>query len=464
MNPVASRELLVNSLSTIARVLMVVAFAALLSVEGFAETTKTKKKTAHAGPSIVYDPASGEVLSQVDAGAPWYPASLTKLMTAYLTFGALKAGRFTLKDKITVSRYAQSMPPSKLGMAAGTRLTVDFALKVLLVRSTNDIAVALAEFVGGSVPEFAKMMNEAAQRLGMNGTYFANPHGLPEPRQMTTARDMALLGGAIWAQYPEHAGYFKARNVAIGKKKYKNRNALVRTWKLADGMKTGYICNSGFNLVASATSNGRQLVAVVLGAKRGAVRNKKTQELLEEGFVALGNPDRERVLISSVVNANKDTAIIQVPKDMAPVVCKGRPSYRLVQPGIMTEAWGIALGKFAKGSDAHKVVIARLMGERDLFSGGRGAVVRMPDRSGYLAMIGRLNEPQAEKLCTELRQRNDICQILSPEVFAELDKEDKVVRAAERAKRKAARAARRAKRKAARARKKKKKKKKKKKN
>ena len=437
-----------------------------LSAQGFAETAKTEKtvkKSAHAGPSIVFDPSTAEVLSQVDAGEPWYPASLTKLMTAYVTFGALRAGKFTLKDKITVSRYAQSMPASKLGMVAGSKLSVDFALKVLLVRSTNDIAVALAEFVGGSVPAFAKMMNDAAQRLGMTGSYFANPHGLPEPRQVTTARDMALLAGAIWKQYPEHAAYFKAPNVKIGKKRYKNRNSLVRTWDLADGMKTGYICNSGFNLVASATSEGRQLVAVILGARSGAKRSKKARELLEEGFVTSKDPARTPTLMSSVINSalSRNTAAAPVPKDMAPVVCKGRPPYRLVQPGIMTEAWGIALGKFPKGSDAHKIMVNRLMAGRNLISGGRGAVIQMPDRTGFLAVIGRLEAPQADTLCGQLRSQATICQILSPEVFAELDREDKKVRAAERAKRKAQRAARRAKQKAARKKKKKKNKKKK---
>ncbi|MGI9482738.1 MAG: D-alanyl-D-alanine carboxypeptidase family protein [Hyphomicrobiales bacterium] len=409
--------------------------------------SKAKKAVVHNGPTIVYDPRSGQVLSQVDAGAPWYPASLTKLMTAYIAFQDVRAGRFKIKEKITVSKYARSMPPSKLGVPEGAQLPLDFALRLLLIRSTNDIAVAIAEHIEGSVSAFAERMNQTALQLGMTGTHFANPHGLPDPRQITTARDMALLAGAILTAYPEHRKFFDARNVRIGKKRFRNRNTLVRNWEPADGMKTGFICNSAYNLVASATLDNRQLVAVVLGAKNGAIRAKKAQELLEAGFGGEGATGNGQVPqpISAVRNEARPGG--KVPQDLSQVACKGRPAYRLVPPGMLTGAWGIALGKFAKATDAHTVMTRRLVNGHQIFSGGRGAVIRMPDRKGYLAVVGRLEAPRAEKVCTEMRSRSEVCQILSPEVFSELEKEDLARMAAERERRRKAKAKKRARKK-----------------
>ncbi len=452
------------------RAVFVLALTCVCASVGIAQTGKSdradvnteasargdKQKTPET-PYIVYDPATGSVLSQYAAGDPWYPASLTKLMTALLVFEDIKAGKYTLKDKITVSKYANSMPPSKLGAPVGAKLGIDFALKVLLVRSTNDIAVALAEHSEGSVSAFAKRMNETAARLGMSASYFANPHGLPDPRQVSSARDMALLGADIWKRFPEHAGYFKARNVRIGKKRFRNRNKLVREWKPADGMKTGYICNSGFNLVASATQNGRQLVAVVMGARGGVARAEQARMLLEEAFASLG-PDGQApqaVPMSSVPNnATPDTA---VPRDMAPIVCKRRAPFKETPPSVMLDTWGIALGKFEKGTDANKMVVQRLRTSHGIFSGGRGAIIRMPDRSGYLSIVGRLTEQQSRSICADMVSKDQNCQLLSPEFFKDLDGKYRAAIAAERERRRKAAAKRRAKQKAARKKKRKKK-------
>src|SRR5207237_1149584 len=187
------------------------------------------------------------------AGEPWYPASLTKLMTAYVVFQKIKAGALKLDQKITVSELAARQPPSKLGLAAGSTITVDLALQALLVYSANDMAYVLAEAAAGSAQHFVEEMNRAASGLGLSGTYFANPNGLFDPRQVISARDIGTLAATILREFPEHAHYFSQPFVAVGNRKLLNHNMLLRQMKIVDGMKTGFICNSGYNLVVSAS-------------------------------------------------------------------------------------------------------------------------------------------------------------------------------------------------------------------
>ena len=240
--------------------------------------------TASAAPALVFEPYSGTVLYAEDADAQWFPASLTKLMTAYVTFQALKAGIVTPDTKVICSRTASLQAPSKLGLPVGGSITLDVALKVLIVKSANDVAVMIAEAVAGSQDAFIARMNEAAQQLGMTRTHFANVNGLPDERQVTTARDLAKLARAIIVEFPEHADLFSSIKVQVGKKIMRTHNSLLVSFPGADGMKTGFICESGFNVVASATRDGRKLVAVVLGEPSVASRNDRATELLANGF------------------------------------------------------------------------------------------------------------------------------------------------------------------------------------
>ena len=239
---------------------------------------------ANAGPSVLFDAATGEVISHERAGEPWYPASLTKLMTAYIVFKKLKAGSLRLDQKILVSPLAASQEPSKIGMRPGSTISVDLALQTLLVYSANDMAYVLAEGANGTVFNFVQEMNATAKKLGLNATHYVNPNGLFDPRQLTSARDIGVLAAVILSEFPEHSRYFSQQHVAIGKKKLMNRNSLIRSMPEADGMKTGFVCNSGFNLVASATRGGRKLVAVVLGAPNSGSRAEIARTLLAEGF------------------------------------------------------------------------------------------------------------------------------------------------------------------------------------
>jgi D-alanyl-D-alanine carboxypeptidase len=237
-----------------------------------------------AGPALVFEPYNGTVFYAEDPDRSWFPASLTKLMTAYVAFQAVKAGKVKMGDNVVCSKKASVQAPTKLGLPVGGSISLETALKVLIVKSANDVAVMIAEKVSGSEEAFVEEMNAAAESLGMRRTRFANPNGLPNEHQVSTARDLAKLTRAIIIEYPEYADMFSLGSVTVGKKVLRSHNGLLRTFQGADGMKTGFICDSGFNVVASATRDGRRLVAVVLGEPSVATRSDRAANLLENGF------------------------------------------------------------------------------------------------------------------------------------------------------------------------------------
>jgi D-alanyl-D-alanine carboxypeptidase len=241
-------------------------------------------RIAHAEALLVVEADTGKVLQADNATYPWYPASLSKMMTAYVTLKAVKEGRITLDTLFTVSPVASSQSPSKMGFRPGTQVTVDNALKMMLVKSANDMAVVLAEGVGGSIDGFSAMMNQAAQQLGMTQTSYVNPNGLPADGQITSARDLAILARAIIHDLPEYEYFVHIPSIRYGRKITQNFNKLIGRYPGADGFKTGFICASGYNLVASATRNGKRLIAVVLGASSGQMRAVRATQLLERGF------------------------------------------------------------------------------------------------------------------------------------------------------------------------------------
>lgn len=249
-----------------------------------AAVTTAHSTAASAEALLLVEVDSGKVLHAENATYPWYPASLTKLMTAYVTLRAVKEGRVSLNTPITMSPLAHAQQPSKMGFKPGVQLTIDNALKMIMVKSANDVAVALAEGVSGSVMNFAAEMNAAAQRLGMTQSHFANPNGLPDADQFTSARDMAILARALLHEFPKHDLYWRIPAIKFGKRIMRNYNRLIGRYRGADGMKTGFICASGFNLVATATRHGRRLIGIVLGAPSSPVRAQKAARLLESGF------------------------------------------------------------------------------------------------------------------------------------------------------------------------------------
>jgi D-alanyl-D-alanine carboxypeptidase len=239
---------------------------------------------ALANPTMLFDLESGRIVEHQEAFKRWYPASLSKLMTAYVAFRAIEAGEAALDSPIRMTRHAAAEPPSKMGLKPGTVMRLDTALKMMLVKSANDIAMAVAENIGGSQAGFAARMNAEAARLGMVGSHFVNPNGLFDPEQYTTARDLAVLVTALRRDFPQFAPWFSIEGLAFGKKTIPNYNLLIGRYVGADGMKTGFVCSSGFNQIGSATRDGRTLVAVVLGERTAISRAEAAARLLDVGF------------------------------------------------------------------------------------------------------------------------------------------------------------------------------------
>lgn len=239
---------------------------------------------AQAGPVLLLEPASGTVLAAEDPDQAWYPASLTKLMTAYVTFEAVRSGKIAWDGKVPLSENARAQPATRIGLRLGIDLTVEQAIRGLILRSANDFAMGLAELIGGSEEGFAKLQNATAVRLGMTRSHFKNPHGLPDPEQITSARDLAILASALLKDFPDRAEVFSTPIVRIHRQDFHSQNDLLRTLVGADGMKTGFTCGAGYNVVASATREGRRLVAIVLGAVTRQARSQRAAELLEQGF------------------------------------------------------------------------------------------------------------------------------------------------------------------------------------
>jgi D-alanyl-D-alanine carboxypeptidase len=308
-----------RSFSAVIRYVAVVLLAVLTSSVG--------TPAVRAAPAIVVDAQSGRVLFAHRAFDQWHPASVTKLMTAYVAFEAVRAGRVTLESPVTQSDYSITPPPSKMGFPVGTRITLWAALKIIMVKSANDISVAIGEAISGSEAAFVAEMNDAARRLGMTGTKFFNPHGLHHPQQVTTARDMAVLARALLRDHRRYAEIYGLGAIRVANRVMRTHNRLIGRYPGADGMKTGYICSAGYNLVASASRNGRQIIAVVLGARNGSERALVAAELLDMGFGSTGRlarltGGRTRPFVDSYMGAGR------APHDMRPHIC--RPSSQRV--------------------------------------------------------------------------------------------------------------------------------------
>lgn len=238
--------------------------------------------------SLVVEARTGQVLSAANADETRHPASLTKMMTLYMLFEAMRDGRLNLSTPIRVSAEAASRPPSKLGVPAGGSISAETAILALVTRSANDIASAVGEALSGDEDAFARAMTMRARSLGMTRTTFRNASGLPDPEQVTTARDMTVLGRRLIADFPEHYHYFSVQYFAHGSRMIRNHNGMLRDYPGTDGIKTGFINASGFNIVTSAQREGVRLVGAVFGGSSWPQRNNHMAELLDEGFQRMG--------------------------------------------------------------------------------------------------------------------------------------------------------------------------------
>ncbi len=234
--------------------------------------------------AIVIDADNGEVIHETEAAQRWYPASLTKVMTLYMTFAALEAGKLHLDDMLSVSRHAAKQPKSKLGLRHGQQISVENAILAVATRSANDAAVTLAEHLGGSESHFAHLMTQQAHHMGMSSSSFVNASGLPNENQVSSARDLAILSLALIKHFPEYYRYFSTTEFHYKGQVLPNTNRILKSYPDADGLKTGFTCGSGYNLIASAKRNGHRLVGVLLGAHSSGERFEQMGNLLDVGF------------------------------------------------------------------------------------------------------------------------------------------------------------------------------------
>ena len=283
------------------------------------------EKLTAKNPYIVIDAQTGGILAAQNANDRWYPASLTKLMTAYVTFRAIKSGEIEAGSPVTISNAARKQPPSKMGYKKGVRLRVDTALKIIIIKSANDVSHALGEAVAGNLKNFVARMNKEAKRLGMSNTQFANSNGLHSANQYSSARDMALLSAQILKEFPQYAYMFEAAAIKTPAKTHYSYNLLLERFQGANGMKTGFVCASGYNLSGSATRNGRTLIAVVMGTSSQTERAVSAAHLLENGF------QNDNTNLGNIYAAKPPRGAN--PKNMRPILCTEAARSARYDPG-----------------------------------------------------------------------------------------------------------------------------------
>ncbi|HEU0157221.1 MAG TPA: D-alanyl-D-alanine carboxypeptidase [Stellaceae bacterium] len=384
--------------------------------------------------SILLDADTGKVLSETNADALTYPASLTKLMTLYLTFEDLNSGRIRLDQYFPVSALAASQSPTKLGLRPGDSVQVQDLILGVVTRSANDAAVVLAEGLGGSEAAFADRMTRKARQLGLTATLYRNASGLPDPEQHTTARDVAQLALALLHDFPQKYRYFSTRRFDFRGRIISNHNHLLDWYAGADGIKTGYIRASGFNLAASAVRDGHRLIGVIMGGPSAGTRDREMGALLDHGFAELGVPSptlarREtspappratvaaagpappRAKPSLLTKAAARLAVHLSPVSKADAAVLPRASHEAAAP----ERWGIQLGAFHAESSAEKAGraatgLAVAKGKRlQIVETGKTAKARL-----YRARLTNFTPREAQSACAALRKKGIECAVVPP--------------------------------------------------
>ena len=411
--------------------------------------------------SLVLDAKTGEVLYARKADVQRYPASLTKMMTLYMVFEALDEGRLTLNQSLHVSRRAAGMPPSKLGLRRGNSIKVKDAILALVTKSANDVAVVVAEALGKTESQFAQMMTRKAWELGLAKTRFRNASGLPNKGQVTTARDMAKLARALLRHYPGYYKYFSTKSFTYKGRTYRNHNRLLKTYKGTDGIKTGYIRASGFNLVASTVRNGRRLIAVVFGGKSGRSRNRHMAKLLDKGFATIRTAEVRKVppvpnakpgvrtsvavaalpeiAVEKLEPVRKEAAapayqfnpVVPAPKPQvvasasppakteAVVVPQAKPKMPAKTPaktasGKLAKPFGVQVGAYYKYVKAERAATKAARHAPDVL---KGAHIWIPQRNGnrrkiFQSRLMGLSKSEARSACAQLKQARVDCMII----------------------------------------------------
>jgi len=352
--------------------------------------------------SIVVDVASGAVLEQDSADAPRHPASLAKLMTLYLVFEALRDRRISLNDLVPVSVHSAEMEPTKLGLTPNTKITVQQAILGLVTKSANDAAAALGEMLGGSEDRFAEMMTLRARAMGMAHTTFMNASGLPDERQVSTARDLAMLGRRLVTDFPDDYRYFSTPSFQFGRQTIFNHDNMLRSYPGADGMKTGYTEASGHNLVTSAVRDGVRLIGVELGAGSNAARDVQMAVLLNQGFDEMG----VTVSPKATLVASRAPSLIS-----AASVNEVRPA--LTRTSAEVAGWSVQAGTYS----TERAAQAAAQAAAHAADGGGVRIEHVTAHGTQLwrARVTGLTAARAQGACAALKRTRTSCVVLRPE-------------------------------------------------
>ena len=363
--------------------------------------------------SIVIDADTGNIIHENNPNQLWFPASLTKVMTLYLVFRALKNGQIHLQDKLTVSKLTAKQLPFRLGLLAGNSLTIEQAILAVATRSANDAAFLLAEHQAKSEKRFALKMTIQAKALGMNNTKFYNATGLPNGKQVTTARDMAVLARAILHDFPEYYKYFSTPSFTYKKRSYSNINGFLNAYSGADGIKTGFTCGSGYNLIASAKRNNKRLIAIVMGAKNGYTRTKEIKALLDKGFT---NVDAN--------TASKNITEPQ-PETLKPAIyllstTQCNQTYTASSYRNRISGWTVVFGAFVKKSQAKELLRKVRPKMKRLAKYGHPVILKHMKNGVFLwhAFWSGLKKKQAGQICKTLWKTGEYCRALHPMIFS----------------------------------------------
>jgi D-alanyl-D-alanine carboxypeptidase len=419
-----------------------------LPVESRADTSRYS--------AFVVDESTGVVLHSRRSDAERYPASLTKMMTLYMLFDALESGEIGLQDPIRVSQNAANAVPSRLGLSAGDTITVENAIRALVIKSANDVAVAVGERIGGGESRFAELMTEQARELGMAGTTFRNASGLPDRRQVTTARDMARLAVALHRDFPDYFHYFNEERFTYNGRTYRNHNSLVGRVEGVDGLKTGYIRASGFNVVVSAERGDHRLITVVMGGPSAASRDAHAEELIEAAFGTLEqredmrlfaaltspriSPMRQQEMIAidvaalhlaeptevgsaqsappvRIVLADEDEmarpeerrAVAQAPEQSR------QPAPSVSEPSLIRGAWSVQVGAY-NTADQARAQLDRVEVLSLALNASQPAARSVDTQAGRLwrARFEALTETEARQACADLSARSEACFAVAP--------------------------------------------------
>ncbi|ALL13728.1 D-alanyl-D-alanine carboxypeptidase family protein [Caulobacter henricii] len=382
--------------------------------------------------SIVIDANSGEVLYDKRADSPRYPASVTKVMTLYLAFEALSEGRMKATDRVVITPRAAAQAPTKLGLPAGDSISVDEAIRAMTVKSANDVAVAMAEKLAGSEARFAALMTLRGQELGMRNTRFVNASGLPDSRQISTARDLAILSRATMRDFPQYYSYFSVKSFAFRGNTIRGHNRLLDSMNGFDGLKTGYTNASGYNLAGSAVRDGRRLIAVVLGGSSTAWRDNNMEDLLLTGFEVLKRRAHgDRTTIAANLYESEPTGPIMRPsieqgdgeQSSLQIMLTDTPRAQPVKAAPTLKAakavktskgnWAIQVGAF-KSKSLAKQQLTLVRGRFARFVADAEGAVEGAAGGAFRAQFQGLTAEAARATCAAITAKRQPCMVLSP--------------------------------------------------